>query len=142
VPLVCGVQLHGLQLEGAVTVTPPATVATGFDHAPGQPIDGLVPFSRMIGPLHPAGTAGAHMPAQVPLLVELELEELLAEELLAEELLAEELGPPLVVDELLVEEVEPDKLELELDDAPPIPELDELLGAAPPMPPPELAVAP
>jgi hypothetical protein len=112
VPFVPAEHVHGVQVDGADTVTPPATFESGFGHAPGQPIDGLFPVSRTMGPVHPpGGIAGAHMPEQTTPLEELELEEL---ELELEELELEELE----LDELELEELalELEELELELEE--------------------------
>jgi hypothetical protein len=97
--------------------TPPATALSGFGQAPGQPIDGLGPVLRRMGPDHPKGSEGAHVPVQ---LSPLELEELAEEalELEAAELEAAELEAA----ELAPDVLEVDALEV---DAPPIPDVED-----------------
>jgi hypothetical protein len=118
VPFVCTEQEHGVQLEAAVMVTPPATLVSGVGQLPGQPSDGVGPFSRTMGPCQPVGTE-THVPVQ-PLLLD-ELEEV-----------ALDAGP---LDKLVLDDEVLEELVLEVDAAAPIPELAAvLLLSVPPLP--------
>jgi hypothetical protein len=118
VPSVITEQVHGVQSPLVVIVTPPATLVSGVPHAAGHPSDGVMPFSRTMGPCQLAGTDGTHVPVQ-PLLV-LALLVLALEE------------APLV--ELVLDAVVEELVVLEVDVAPPIPELVVLVLDAPPLP--------
>jgi hypothetical protein len=43
-PFDCTEHWHAVQLAGAEIVTPPATLASGVGHVPGQPSAGVTPF--------------------------------------------------------------------------------------------------
>jgi hypothetical protein len=137
VPFVTEGQLHDVQLMGDETVVPPATPLSGFGHAPGHPMEGLVPVSRMTGPDHPAGMDGAQVPAQTTPLDDAALLEdatLLDDATLLEDATLLDDDAPL--DEVPLADVAID--EVELAEAPPSPELPEVLldvVTPPPTPP-------
>jgi hypothetical protein len=108
-PFDCTEHWHAVQLAGAEIVTPPATLVSTVGHVPGHPSDCVVPFWRTIGPCHPGGTDGTHVPVQPLLLAAVVLEEVVLEAPGLEELVLELDAPP-----------------------PPIPELDAVLLWPPP----------